>query len=122
MVGKEIKLEDAISEIVVADSNWELGAEGSNVDYFEEEQQQQLQTSAKSNQRLQQVADYQPGDCLKEGTQIFNLFLVQSGQQKVDHKIFFHLLDLTVLNSWTLLSACGAKYTDRDLRLLLVRN
>ena len=55
-MGKEIKLEDAISEIVVADSNWELGAEGSNVDYFEEEeveqQQQLLQASAKSNHRL----------------------------------------------------------------------
>jgi len=39
MAGKEIKLEEGtISEIVVADSNWELGAEGSNVDYFEEEE------------------------------------------------------------------------------------
>jgi len=37
-------------------------------------------------------------------------------------KLFFHLLDLKVLNSWILLSACGAKYTDRDFRLLLVRN
>ena len=61
----------------------------------------------------------QPGDCLKEGTQIFILLSVQ---QKVEHEIFFHLLDLTVLNSWILLSACGAKYTDRDFRLLLVRN
>jgi hypothetical protein len=26
-------------------------------------------------------------------------------------KLFFHLLDLTVLNSWILLSSCGAKYT-----------
>ena len=26
-------------------------------------------------------------------------------------KLFFHLLDLTVLNSWMLLSSCGAKYT-----------
>jgi len=34
VAGKEIKLEYAISEIVVADSNWELGAEGSDVDYF----------------------------------------------------------------------------------------
>jgi hypothetical protein len=34
--------------------------------------------------------------------------------------LFFHLLDLTVLNSWILLS-CGAKYTHRDFRLLLVR-
>ena len=35
-------------------------------------------------------------------------------------KLFFQLLDLTVLNSWILLS-CGAKYTHRDFRLLLVR-
>jgi len=37
-------------------------------------------------------------------------------------KLFFHLLDLTVLNSWILLSSCGAKYTHWDFRLLLVRN
>ena len=37
-------------------------------------------------------------------------------------KLFFHLLDLTVLNSWILLSSCGAQYTHRDFRLLLVRN
>jgi hypothetical protein len=37
-------------------------------------------------------------------------------------KLFFHLLDLTVLNSWILLSSCGAKYNHRDFRLLLVRN
>jgi len=37
-------------------------------------------------------------------------------------KLFFHLLDLTVLNSWILLSSCGAKYTHRDFRLLLLRN
>jgi hypothetical protein len=30
-------------------------------------------------------------------------------------------MDLTVLNSWILLSSCGAKYTHRDFRLLLVR-
>jgi len=95
MAGREIKLEeDAISEIVVADSNWELGAEDSDVEhYFEdddeeenEQQKQQLQASAKSNHRLQQVADYQPGDRLKEVTQIFNLLSVQ---QKVDHEIAF---------------------------------
>jgi len=113
MAGEKINLEeDAISETVVDDSDWELGAEGSNVDYFEDEeeleqQQQQLQqASSKSNHRLQQVAYYQPGDCLKEGTQIF---ILMSVQQKGDHEIFFHLLDLTVVNSWILLSACGAK-------------
>ena len=37
-------------------------------------------------------------------------------------KLFFHLLDITVLNSWILLSSRGAKYTHRDFRLLLVRN
>ena len=37
-------------------------------------------------------------------------------------KFFFHLLDLTILNSWILLSSCGAKYTHLDFRLLLVRN
>jgi len=36
--------------------------------------------------------------------------------------MFFHLLDLTVLNSWILLPLCWAKYTDRDFRQLLVRN
>jgi len=37
-------------------------------------------------------------------------------------KLFFHLLDLTVLNSWILLSSCGARCTHKDFRLLLVRN
>jgi len=37
-------------------------------------------------------------------------------------KLFFHFLDLIVLKSWILLSSCGAKYTHRDFRLLLVRN
>ena len=37
-------------------------------------------------------------------------------------KLFFHFLDLTVLNSWILLSSCGAKYINQDFRLLLVRN
>ena len=36
--------------------------------------------------------------------------------------LFFHLLDLTVLNSWILLSSGGAKCTHKDFRLLLVRN
>ena len=37
-------------------------------------------------------------------------------------KLFFHFLDLTVLNSWILLSSCGTKYTHWYFRLLLVRN
>src|SRR5215510_4577572 len=37
-------------------------------------------------------------------------------------KLFFYLLDLTVLNYWILLSSCGAKYIHLAFRLLLVRN
>jgi len=37
-------------------------------------------------------------------------------------KLFFYFLDLTVLNSWILLSSCGAKCTHWDFRLLLLRN
>jgi hypothetical protein len=37
-------------------------------------------------------------------------------------KLFFHLLDLTILNSFILLSSCGAKHSHRDFRLALVRN
>ena len=40
----------------------------------------------KSNHRLQQVADYQHGDRLKEGTQ---LFILLSVQQKVENDIVF---------------------------------
>ena len=76
----------------------------------------------KSNRTLRQVTDYQPGDGLKEVTQIFILLLIQAIQQKWTTKLFFHLLDLTVFNSWILLFSCGAKYTHRNFRLLLVRN
>jgi hypothetical protein len=37
-------------------------------------------------------------------------------------KLFFHLVDPTVLNSWILLSSCGAYCVHRDFRLLLVWN
>ena len=37
-------------------------------------------------------------------------------------RLFFHLLGLTLPNSWILLSSCGANYTHWDFRLLLVRN
>ncbi|PSN55836.1 PiggyBac transposable element-derived protein 4 [Blattella germanica] len=35
-------------------------------------------------------------------------------------KLFFHLTDLTILNSYILLTSCGAKQTHRDFRLRLV--
>jgi len=40
----------------------------------------------------------------------------------VNHEIIFHFLELTLLSSCILLSSCGAKYTHRDFRLLLVTN
>jgi hypothetical protein len=40
----------------------------------------------------------------------------------VDKKLFFHFLDMTTLNSFLLLTSCGAKMTHRDFRLALVRN
>jgi len=51
-----------------------------------------------------------------------NNYLMSRCTFKWSTKLFFHLLDLTVLNSWILLFSCGAKYTYRDFRLLLVRN
>ena len=41
---------------------------------------------------------------------------------KWTNKLFFHLLDLTILNSHILLKSCGANWTHRDFRLALVRN
>jgi len=70
----------------------------------------------KLNHRLQKVADYQHGNRLKKHK--YSSFCRSSKRWTM--KLFFHLLDLTLLNSWILL-LCGAKYTDRDFRLLLVR-
>jgi len=52
------------------------------------------------------------------GQQLFD----ESTTFKWNIKLFFHLLDQTVLNRWILLSSCGDKYTHHDFRLLLVRN
>ena len=62
------------------------GEEEEEDEEWEQQQKQQLPASAKSNHRLQQVADYQPRDHLKEGTQIFILLSVQ---QKADHETVF---------------------------------
>jgi len=72
--------------LLTATVNFEEEEGGEEIGEEQQQQQQQLQPSAKSNHRLQQVADYQPGDCLKEGTQIFILLSVQ---QKVDHENVF---------------------------------
>jgi hypothetical protein len=48
-----------------------------------------------------------------------NSYSIRRRNFKWRTKLFFHLLDLTVLNSWILLSSCGAKYNHRDFRHLL---
>ena len=88
--GKKIKLdEQVVSEILVADATLnqvlrlailksllrrkkKKGTNNNNNNNNNNSKPQQ-----KLKHRLQQVADYQPGDCLKEGTQIFILLSVQ---------------------------------------------
>ena len=53
---------------------------------------------------------------------VANSCLISRCTFKWTMKLFFHHLDLTVLNSWILLSSCGAKCTHWDFRLFLVRN
>ena len=51
-----------------------------------------------------------------------NSYLMSRRTFKRTMKLFFHFLDLTLLNSWIMLSSRGAKYTHQDFRLLLVMN
>jgi len=65
MDAKKIKLEDAISEIVVADSDCELGAEASDFeDYFEdeekEEEEEEEEEEQQHKQQLQASAEVEP--------------------------------------------------------------
>jgi hypothetical protein len=50
-----------------------------------------------------------------------NSYSISRRTFKCTKKLFFHLIDLTILNSW-ILSSCGAKYSHRNFRLILVRN
>jgi tRNA U34 5-carboxymethylaminomethyl modifying GTPase MnmE/TrmE len=88
MTGKKIIFQnEAINGILVVETNSESDAEVSDVEHdFEEEEEEEEENDDdnkpqhKSKHRLQQVMDYQPGDRLKEGTQIF---IVLSVQQEV---------------------------------------
>ena len=51
-----------------------------------------------------------------------NSYSISRRTWKWTNKVFFHLLDLTILNSFILLSSCGAKLSHRDFRLALVCN
>ena len=92
---ENIKLEEeAISEILVADTDSESGAEGNNVenDFEEEEeeqqqQQQEQQASAEAEPQSATSGRLPTRDHLKEGTQIFILLSIQ---QKVWIKVRLH--------------------------------
>jgi len=71
------------------------------------------QMVARSNRRMGYVDIYD---------RMANIYSMFRRTFKWNTKLFFHLLDLTVLNIWILLSSCGAKCTHKDFRLLLVRN
>jgi hypothetical protein len=51
-----------------------------------------------------------------------NSYSISRRMWKWMKKLFFHLLDLTILNSHILLKSCGPKLSHRDFRLTLVRN
>jgi len=43
-----------------------------------------------------------------------NTYSISRQTWKWTKKLYFHLLDLTVLNSYILLTSCGAKVTHRE--------
>ena len=59
---------------------------------------------------------------VKNSDHMANSYLMSRCTFKWTMKLLFYLLDLTVLNSWILLSSHGTNYIHRDFRLLLVRN
>jgi hypothetical protein len=70
------------------------------------------------------VADYNHHMlCLCKGNRKANNYTISRPRWKWTKKLFFHLLDLAVLNSYVLLSSCGGKkISHRDFRITLVTN
>jgi hypothetical protein len=48
-----------------------------------------------------------------------NSYTISCHTCKWTKKLFFHLLDLTILNSYILSSSCGKKFSHRDVRDML---
>jgi len=65
---------------------------------------------------------YRHMGCVNNSDHKANSYSMSRRTFKWTMKLFFHLLDLRVINSWILLSEGGAKYTHWDFRILLVRN
>jgi hypothetical protein len=69
------------------------------------------------------VEDYsQHMDYVKRGKRMTNNYSVSRRSWKWKKKLFFHLLDLTIVNSYVILSSCGSKIDHRKFRLTLVQN
>jgi hypothetical protein len=54
-----------------------------------------------------------------KGDKMANSNMIQYWTWKWTKKLFFHLADLTILNSFLLLASCGARLTHRQFRLAL---
>ena len=54
-------------------------------------------------------------DYVDNSDRMANSYSISRRNFKWTTELFFHLLDLTVLNSWILLSSCGAKHNYRAI-------
>ncbi|PNF14813.1 hypothetical protein B7P43_G07023 [Cryptotermes secundus] len=68
------------------------------------------------------VADYKHMGCVDKADGMTNSYSISHRTWKWTNQLFFHLLDLTILNSFVMLSCWGAKLSHRDFCLTLVRN
>jgi hypothetical protein len=59
---------------------------------------------------------------INKSNQIANNYSISQHTFKWTKKLFFHLFDVTTLNSWILLSTCLAKYSQQDFLFLLLIN
>jgi hypothetical protein len=60
---------------------------------------------------------------VNKGDRMANSYSICRQKLKWAKKLFFHLLELAILNSYILLSSCGGKkISHRDFRFILVRN
>ena len=74
--------------------------------------------------KLQIVADYNRHmGYVDKGNRMANSYSINRRTWKWAKKLFFHLFDLAILNSYILFSSCGGKkISHMDFRLTLLRN
>ncbi|PNF30070.1 hypothetical protein B7P43_G04241 [Cryptotermes secundus] len=69
------------------------------------------------------VADYNKHmGYVNKADRMANSYSISRWTWKWTNKLFFHFLDMTILNSFILLSSCGAKLSYREFCFALVRN